>query len=119
MRVNARAVIRSGPICTARPLGSSTRVRALGIAHSEPSRACPSSRFRSRRRHRRRGQFLFDRGIYVTLAAYPLVPERDVGVRIQVTAANADDEIEQLCDVLTALSQRFALRREDGLREAA
>lgn len=55
------------------------------------------------------GQFLFDRGIYVTLAAYPLVPRRDVGFRIQVTAANSDDEIEQLCGVLGSLSERFEL----------
>jgi 7-keto-8-aminopelargonate synthetase-like enzyme len=55
------------------------------------------------------GEFLFDRGIYVTLAAYPLVPRREVGFRIQVTAANADDEIEQLCDVLTELVDRFEL----------
>ena len=31
------------------------------------------------------GRFLFDRGIYVTLAAYPLVPKSEVGFRIQVT----------------------------------
>jgi len=65
------------------------------------------------------GRFLFEHGIYVTLAAYPLVPKDEVGFRIQVTAANGDDEIEQLCDVLGLLSQRFALQREDDLREAA
>jgi 8-amino-7-oxononanoate synthase len=65
------------------------------------------------------GRFLFDHGIYVTLAAYPLVPKDEVGLRIQVTAANGDDEIEQLCDVLGRLAQRFSLQREDGLREAA
>ena len=35
-------------------------------------------------------------GIYVTLAAYPLVPRDEVGFRIQVTAANTHDEIDQL-----------------------
>jgi 8-amino-7-oxononanoate synthase len=55
------------------------------------------------------GEFLFDRGIYVTLAAYPLVPRMNVGFRIQITAANADDEIEQLCAVLTELAGRFDL----------
>ena len=39
------------------------------------------------------GRFLFERGIYVTLAAYPLVPKDEVGFRIQVTAANTDEEI--------------------------
>src|SRR2546423_1458670 len=29
------------------------------------------------------GRFLFDRGIYVTLAAYPLVPKDEVGFRVQ------------------------------------
>ena len=59
------------------------------------------------------GEFLFDRGIYVTLAAYPLVPHSQVGFRIQVTAANADDEIDQLCEVLVELSQKFELQTAD------
>ena len=46
------------------------------------------------------GKFLFDKGIYVTLAAYPLVPRDEVGFRIQVTAANTHDEIDQLIAVL-------------------
>ena len=46
------------------------------------------------------GRFLFDRGIYVTMAAYPLVPKDEVGFRIQVTTANGDDEIDRLCEVL-------------------
>src|SRR6266496_3852558 len=56
------------------------------------------------------GRILFDRGIYVTLAAYPLVPKNQVGFRVQVTAANTDDEIDQLNDTLTALAQRYMLR---------
>jgi 8-amino-7-oxononanoate synthase len=57
------------------------------------------------------GRFLFDRGIYVTLAAYPLVPKSLVGFRIQITAANADDEIEQLNEVLGELAARFEMQR--------
>ena len=57
------------------------------------------------------GRFLFDRGIYVTLAAYPLVPRSQVGFRIQVTAANADDEIDQLNEVLVELAERFEMQR--------
>jgi 8-amino-7-oxononanoate synthase len=53
------------------------------------------------------GEFLFDQGIYVTLAAYPLVPRSEVGIRIQVTAANTDDQIDQLCDVLATVRERF------------
>jgi 8-amino-7-oxononanoate synthase len=56
-------------------------------------------------------KLLWDGGIYVTLAAYPLVPRDQIGFRIQVTAANADDEIDQLNDVITDLAERGALRR--------
>jgi len=56
------------------------------------------------------GRILFDRGIYVTLAAYPLVPKDQVGVRVQVTAANTDEEIDQLTDALSALADRYMLR---------
>jgi 8-amino-7-oxononanoate synthase len=57
------------------------------------------------------GRFLFDRGIYVTLAAYPLVPRSQVGFRVQVTAANDDSEIEQLNEVLAELAERFEMQR--------
>jgi 8-amino-7-oxononanoate synthase len=56
------------------------------------------------------GRFLFDNGIYVTLAAYPLVPRNEVGFRIQLTAANTDAEIDQLLDVLGRLVNRFDLQ---------
>ena len=57
------------------------------------------------------GRFLFDRGIYVTLAAYPLVPRSQVGFRVQLTAANGDDEVEQLNDVLGELAMSFEMQR--------
>jgi 8-amino-7-oxononanoate synthase len=56
------------------------------------------------------GCFLFESGIYATLAAYPLVPRNEVGFRIQVTAANTDDEIDQLNDTLSKLANRFDLQ---------
>jgi 8-amino-7-oxononanoate synthase len=56
------------------------------------------------------GRFLFEHGIYVTLAAYPLVPKNEVGFRIQMTAANTQAEIEQLVDVLGKLTQAFDLQ---------
>ncbi len=56
------------------------------------------------------GRFLFDNGIYVTLAAYPLVPRDEVGFRIQMTAANTDAEVEELLDVLGRLVNRFDLQ---------
>ena len=65
------------------------------------------------------GRFLFENGIYVTLAAYPLVPRDEVGFRIQVTAANTDAEIENLVDVLTRLTSRFDLQPARNRRRAA
>lgn len=61
------------------------------------------------------GHYLFDRGIYVTLAAYPLVPRREVGFRVQVTAANTDEEITHLLAVLAELAERFPLQQLAGV----
>ncbi|MGW7088428.1 aminotransferase class I/II-fold pyridoxal phosphate-dependent enzyme [Streptomyces sp. NPDC054871] len=54
--------------------------------------------------------FLWEQGIYVTLAAYPLVPHDRVGFRVQLTAPNSDDDIDRLNAALTRLSERFPLR---------
>jgi 8-amino-7-oxononanoate synthase len=64
------------------------------------------------------GRFLFSRGIYVTLAAYPLVPRHEVGFRVQVTAANTDAEIDHLVDVLAELATDGELQHY-GSRRAA
>jgi 8-amino-7-oxononanoate synthase len=56
------------------------------------------------------GRFLFDRGIYATLAAYPIVPRDEVGFRVQITAANTDEQISHLLDVLRLLADRFQMR---------
>jgi 8-amino-7-oxononanoate synthase len=58
------------------------------------------------------GRYLFDRGLYVTMAAYPLVPKDEIGFRVQITAANGDDEIHLLCEVLGELRERFQLQHE-------
>jgi 8-amino-7-oxononanoate synthase len=60
------------------------------------------------------GRYLFDHGIYTTMAAFPLVPKREVGFRIQITAANGDDEIEELISVLVSLKERFQLHQVIG-----
>jgi 8-amino-7-oxononanoate synthase len=65
------------------------------------------------------GRFLFDQGIYVTLAAYPLVPKTEVGFRIQMTAANTQAEIEQLIEVLGKLANKFDLRPAQSAEYAA
>jgi 8-amino-7-oxononanoate synthase len=66
------------------------------------------------------GSLLFERGIYVTLAAYPLVPRGEVGIRVQMTAANTDAEIDRLVLALTDLADRGLLqpRAHDEARAA-
>ena len=55
------------------------------------------------------GDMLFDRGIYATMAAYPLVPREEVGFRLQLTAANTDEQIDRLLVVLGEVAERFKL----------
>jgi 8-amino-7-oxononanoate synthase len=59
------------------------------------------------------GQYLFDHGIYVTMAAYPLVPRNEVGFRVQVTAANTDEQITRLISTLEELTERFQMRTKE------
>ncbi len=69
-----RATTSARSLCAQDPTGArpDRRARAADAQYLglPGHRAAP----RPRRRHRRGGRFLFDRGIYVTLAAYPLVP---------------------------------------------
>jgi 8-amino-7-oxononanoate synthase len=55
-------------------------------------------------------RFLWHRGIYVTLAAYPLVPRNQVGFRIQITAVNTDEEIDELLATLSEMAETGMLR---------
>jgi 8-amino-7-oxononanoate synthase len=56
------------------------------------------------------GRLLFNRGIYVTLAAFPLVPKHEVGFRVQLTAANTEAEVDALVAVLEELADAGELR---------
>ncbi len=56
------------------------------------------------------GEFLYRRGVYVTLAAFPLVPKNEVGFRFQVTAANTDAEVDRAIAGLEALAELGELR---------
>jgi 8-amino-7-oxononanoate synthase len=56
------------------------------------------------------GEFLYRRGVYVTLAAFPLVPKNEVGFRFQVTAANTDAEVDAAIAGLEALADLGELR---------
>jgi 8-amino-7-oxononanoate synthase len=65
---------------------------------------------------------LFDRGVYVTLAAYPLVPKDEVGFRIQLTSANTAAEVDLLIDAVAELAAAGELRdagAEPSLEQAA
>ena len=64
------------------------------------------------------GRMLFDRGVYVTLAAFPLVPKADVGFRIQLTAANTDAEVDSLCSAIEELVALGELRMAGAPDEA-
>jgi 8-amino-7-oxononanoate synthase len=63
------------------------------------------------------GRYLFERGQYATMAAYPLVPKNEVGFRVQVTAANTFEQIDDLVDVLESMQAHFQL--ESSLAPAA
>ncbi|GAA2611102.1 pyridoxal phosphate-dependent aminotransferase family protein [Dactylosporangium fulvum] len=49
-------------------------------------------------------ELLWARGLFVTLAPYPGVPRDQVGFRVQVTAANTDEQIDDLNAVITELA---------------
>lgn len=61
------------------------------------------------------GQFLFDRGVYVTLAAFPLVPKPEVGFRAQLTAANTDAEVDMLIAAIEELAAAGELTQARAL----
>jgi 8-amino-7-oxononanoate synthase len=50
-------------------------------------------------------------GIYLTLAAYPLVPHDQVGIRMQLTSAHTDEQVDDLLATLSRLADRDLLRR--------
>ncbi len=64
------------------------------------------------------GRMLFARGVYVTLAAYPLVPKAEVGFRVQLTAANTDAEVDVLIGVLSELAELGELQSASAMRAA-
>jgi 8-amino-7-oxononanoate synthase len=56
------------------------------------------------------GRLLFERGVYVTLAAFPLVPKAEVGFRAQLTAANTEAEVDALIAVVDELAEAGELQ---------
>jgi 8-amino-7-oxononanoate synthase len=57
------------------------------------------------------GRHLFERGIYVAMTPYPVVPRAEVGFRVQLTAANTLDQLDHLLVVLQEINDRFGFRR--------
>lgn len=57
------------------------------------------------------GRHLFERGIYVTMAPYPVVAREEVGFRVQLTAAHTMEQVDHLLAVLEELDDRFGFRR--------
>jgi 8-amino-7-oxononanoate synthase len=87
-------------------LGASTpnvsELPIVGLALQEPKRLVEV------------GNFLYQRGIYVTLAPHPVVPREHAGFRIQLTAANTQDEVLSLNEVLTEVDERFGLKKAES-----
>src|SRR3954453_16338702 len=69
------------------------------------------------------GELLYRRGVYVTLAAFPLVPKNEVGFRFQVTAANTHAEVDMAIAGIEALAEMGELQlvtdRVEVLEQAA
>ncbi|SRR6266545_114681 len=49
---------------------------------------------------------LLDHGVYATLAFYPGMPRKEVGFRLQLTAATTDQQVTELLAVLDELPRR-------------
>jgi 8-amino-7-oxononanoate synthase len=56
------------------------------------------------------GAYLFHHGIYATMAVYPLVPHGQASFRLQITAANTMEQVENLITTLGELTDRFRLQ---------
>jgi 7-keto-8-aminopelargonate synthetase-like enzyme len=54
---------------------------------------------------------LWREGVYVTMAAYPLVPRNQVGFRVQLTAVHTDEQIDHLNATISLLADEGLLRR--------
>src|SRR5947209_20019979 len=55
------------------------------------------------------GHELLRLGVFATLAAEPLVPQDDVGVRLQLTSAHTEEQVERLLRALGEMTWRFRL----------
>lgn len=56
------------------------------------------------------GKALFDRGVYVTLQGYPLVPRGKGVLRATPTVANTDEQVEHLIDSVKQVTHSLGVR---------
>lgn len=99
-RLTARVLDRLGELGVATPNTSGTPIIELPLATGRDLSEVATE--------------LWRRGIYVTLAAYPLVSRADVGMRVQLTATHTDADVERLLDALEVLAERGDLRAVRG-----
>jgi acyl carrier protein len=63
-------------------------------------------------------QVLWDQGVLITPAVFPAMPLERGGVRISVTAANTDSEIEQLLTALEAVRDEIGISPDVAMASA-
>jgi hypothetical protein len=92
--------------------GSPTTIPTIWSGCCASTLAAPADLDRRHQQHDldRVGALLFDRGICATLAFYPGVPKHQVGYRLQLTAANTNDQVDQLLVMLDELADHNVLR---------
>ena len=100
--------------CTRSPQGCSSALVRLGV--ETPNRSglpIVEIPLRDHRRIDAVGRMLFERGLYVTLAAYPLVPKDEVGFRVQLTAINTVAEVDSLIVAIEELAAAGELKQRE------
>jgi 8-amino-7-oxononanoate synthase len=95
-RLTARVLARVGELGLATPNRTGTPIIELPVAAGTDLAAVAHELVRL--------------GVYVTLAAYPLVPRDEVGIRVQLTARHTDEQVDRLIDALDELAAQGVFR---------
>ena len=118
-RSTTDAATRSGPICTTKRRGSWRSWTSSAFAcRNRSGLPIIELALDATGRPRRSRAVPVRPGDLRDLGAYPLVPRAEVGFRIQITAANTDDEIDELCSTLRRLDERFGVQRREAVMTA-
>ena len=54
-------------------------------------------------------QDLLDEGIYVIAFSYPIVPEGQARIRVQISAAHTQEHLEQCIDAFTRIATQYGV----------